>query len=285
MSRRHRLLFAYLGALALALVTVGLQPVAFQKSNAIRAVRTLPELGTGDALDVTNIVGAIPYQPGEVWSVLPAEKYRRTIEEGRGNCSQKTFGLAWWLDREGRPFQVVHLLPLESFLAGGGHTLLRARVDWRDQEQTALVDLRQGALPMSGDRPIDITDLAAGPIDGFHFELLNPGGADSTVYFGAFLDSAVVGVIPDPEIDRYFRFLEAVYRPLGNQRIEKLIYDGLALLLGYYPTIHVIDTDRLFAGRGVARTRYQATLWLLRSALVVLPAFLMMELLPHRERA
>jgi hypothetical protein len=285
MSCRCKTLLVYLGALALALVPVLLNPVALQKSNTVRAVHTLPELGNGAALDVTKTVGAIPYQSGEAALVLPSEKYRRTMEEGFGNCSQKAFGLAWRLDREGRAFQVVHLLPLRSFLNGRGHTVLRARVDWRGREQTALVDLRQGALPMSGDRLLDVADLTVGPVESFHFASLNPGGDDSDLYYDKFLDRAVIGVISGPEVSRYFAFIDAVYWPLGNARVDKFVYDGLALALGYYPTIQVVDPDYLFTDRVALRTAYQAILWLFRSTVVVFPAFFIIELLARRKRS
>ena len=284
MSPRRKWLLAYLGLVGLALTTAALRPVAFQKINSIRA-GSPPPLAAGEALDVAAVVGAIPYREGAAWSVLPAEKYRMTIERGLGNCSQKTFGLAWRLDREAKPFQVVHMLPIDSFLRGGGHTVLRARIDWRDPEAIAIVDLRAGALPLSGDRPIDVADLAAGPIESFGFAQLNPGGEDSSRYYGPPLEQAVVGVIPGEEVSRYFRFLESVYVPLGSARLEKLGYDGLAMLLGFFPTIHVDDTARLLEGRALETAWSRGALWILRSALVIVPLFVLLELFARRARA
>ncbi len=284
MLRRRWLFLIYLCALTLSLAAVTSRPGAYQKSNAIRGAAHFPALDRGRPFDVAATIGAIPYQPGVVGSVLPQQKYLQTIEGGLGNCSQKAFGLAWQLGREGREYQVVHLLPLDSFLDGGGHTLLRTEVTWEGRDAVGVVDMLQGALPLTRGRLVDLPDLVAGPIEEFRFALLNPGGEDSIEYYGEFLDTAVVGVISTAAIARYFRFLERVYVPLGNERLEKLVFDGLAIVMGFYPAIDVVEVDRLFAGRRLERAGYRTALWVFRSAIVIFPLFVGLELLARRER-
>lgn len=270
MRFRRALLWVYFGVLTFALGTALFRPVAFQKSNTILATSELPALVSAEPFDVVPVLAAVPYTTDAVWTVLPEAKYRETIEEGRGNCSQKTFGLAWRLDRDGQGFQIVHLLPLDSFLVGGGHSLLRTRVAWEDGAAVGLVDLLRGALPLTAERLVDVSDLASGPVEDFRFEQINPAGHDSSGYFGAFLDGAVVGVISGEEVGRYFRFVESVYVPLGHARLEKIVYDGLALAFGAYPTIRVPEAERLFAGHRLERGWYRGALWMLRLAPFVL---------------
>ena len=94
----------------------------------------------------------------------------------------------------------------------------------------------------------------------------------------------MLAYIPASEVARYFRFLETVYLPLGSERLEKHLYDGLALMLGFYPTIYVPEYARLVEGREVEWLTYRSALWVLRSALVGLPLLMLAALLGLRGR-
>ncbi len=90
--------------------------------------------------------------------------------------------------------------------------------------------------------------------------------------------------MPADEIARYFRFLETIYVPLGSERLEKHFYDGLALMLGFYPSIYVPDFERLVEGREVEWLSYRSALWVLRSAMLGLPLLTLAALLGLRGR-
>ena len=64
------------------------------------------------------------------------------------------------------------------------------------------------------------------------------GGADT---YKAFLDNSVVGVVAEKEVGEYFRFIEVLHFPLGHKKLEKIFFDGMAIIFGYYPTTYVDD--------------------------------------------
>ncbi len=284
MLARRTAIAGYLVLVALSLGAVMRAPVAVQKINAMVPAQDFAPIYGEESLDVADVVGAIPNRPDPVWAVEPSRKYQKTIVEGFGNCSQKTFGFAYLLDRSGLDYQVIHLLPRDRFLIGGGHTVMRMRYRYQGIERVGIVDLLEAALPVSASGYADIDTLVAGPLVDFRFELLNSETDGVSDYYGDFLEDAVLAYIPADEIARYFRFLEAVYVPLGSERLEKHVYDGLALMLGFYPSIFVPEYARLVEGREVEWFTYRSVLWVLRSALVGLPLLTLAALLGLRGR-
>lgn len=273
---RRGLAIGYVAVVAMALIAIGARPVAFQKVAVI-------ERGVGDSapgavavgasLDVDSVIGGIPYALEErmVWDVEPRSKYRRTILEGAGNCSNLVFGLAYHLEASSVDYQIVHIMHPETFLDGDGHTVIRTHFRHAGIEQIGLVDVREAALPRSGGRFLDVADLRAGPVSEFAMEKVVERPDRSSFYYASYLADAAIGVIPASEVRRYFRFVETLYVPFGSRRLEKYVYDGLAVMLGFYPTIYVEDLPRL-AGRNRAEwVLFTGSLWLLRSAVIVLP--------------
>ena len=173
MSARRGAMAGYLILVALSLGAAMRAPIAIQKINAIVPAQGFAPIDGEGSLDVASVVGAIPYRQNPVWTVEPERKYQQTIVEGFGNCSQKTFGLAYLLDQSGVDYQVIHLLPPERFLIGGGHTVMRTRYRYRGSERVGIVDLLAAGLPVSASGYADIDALAAGPLADFRFELLN----------------------------------------------------------------------------------------------------------------
>jgi hypothetical protein len=284
MSVRRTAIAGYLILVALSLGAALRAPIAIQKINAIVPAQGFAPIDGEGSLDVAEVVRSIPYRPQPVWTVEPSQKYQQTIVEGFGNCSQKTFGLAYLLDQSGIDYQVIHFLPPDRFLVGGGHTVMRTRYHYQGIERVGIVDLLEAGLPVSASGYADIDTLAAGPLADFRFELLNSETDGISNFYGDFLHEAVLAYIPASEIAGYFRFLEAVYVPLGSERLEKHFYDGLALMLGFYPAIHVPDYERLVEGREVEWLTYRSALWVLRSALVGLPLLTLAALLGWRRR-
>jgi len=283
LGRPPGVLGAYCGFVVLALALAAARPVAFQKLNSMVRTTEMAALSpNGKFLDFETVLEEIPYgDASQVWSVFPSERYRETILEGGGNCSNLAFGLAYLLDRRGLDFQIVHLMPRDRFLDGAGHTILRTRLRYRGTEQTAIVDVLAGGLPTTAGRPVDVDQLS-GPVQDFALASFNERKPGTSPYYGSFLGESSVGVISSREVAAYFRFLESVYIPLGSQRIEKYVYDGLALLAGRYPEIHVPATSAdPLEGRQLEVRAHQGSLWILRSAAVVFPGWILFVAFGH----
>jgi len=225
----------------LAILSLGLavsDPIAFQKLNTIVPADGFEALQLPDTpVGVVDIIEKAPIRRGPVATVDPAKKYRLTILEGAGNCSERAFGLAWKLRQSEVDLQIVHLLPQRGFVLGIGHSVIRIPYEDRGHTRVGLVDLLEGGLPTSNGEPLDIEDLTRGSISDFEIRPLTRLQDKESPYYGDFLDNVSIGYIPAREIDHYFHFIERVYVPLGNDRLEKILYDGLALIAGALPNI------------------------------------------------
>jgi hypothetical protein len=267
-----------LGFLGAALAVAASDPVAFQKVGALSGA-AIPPFDSATVVDVAPTLRAMPDRGSEgsstiVYDVLPLRKRQRTLGEGWGNCSSLVFGMAAELDAEGKEYRIVHLMPLEHFLDGTGHTLLRARFALPEGPRLGLVDVAAAAIPRSAGRPLEPEDLGRGEIPGFRLDPVRPESEDWTPFYAEdFQSDLVLGWITSADLARYFRFLETVYVDAGlPPRVEKIVYDGLALVLGFYPTIHA---DRLAEARQRHRLRFamhETSLWTLRIAPFLLVA-------------
>jgi hypothetical protein len=272
-NARRALTAAYLVLLAAVLAAAALRPFAFQKANSIRVTTgPIPSIDGGESFDVYGVLSGIPsdHDDATIWDVDPDAKYRNMLE-GRGNCSNLVFGLARHLQLEGFDFQIVHLMRPSTFLVGTGHTVLRTRFRLEGQEQVGIVDIFAGGVPRAGGRFLDVDDLRRGPIPDLTFSSWGGRPDRARQFYRDGLGEVEIGWIPGQEVAEYFDFVQRFYVPLGNRLLEKYVYDGLALLLGRYPEIHVSDVRPLAAGNPIAWPFYVCALWLLRSAIVMLP--------------
>jgi hypothetical protein len=202
--KRSRIYFACGLLILCALAISGTRPHAFQKLNTVVSAEGFEALlSPAEPVDIAGIIASTPVKAGAAVAVDPAEKYRLTIEEGMGNCSERSFGLAWKLRQTNVDLQIVHLLPTELFVEGHGHSMLR--IPYADGATTriGLVDLLEGGLPMGGGEPLDIEDLTHGSIDDFSVRSLSGLHDDQSPYYGEFLDGVMVGFVPAREVDRY----------------------------------------------------------------------------------
>ena len=261
------------------------EPKAFQKANiSYPAAHGIPNLATGTLLDVDKVIGGIPYRGGEVWAVEPSRKFEATIVEGRGNCATKTLGLAYYLGQSAIDFQIIDLIHPTTFLDGSGHTLLRVTYHHDGEKGVGLVDLLEGGLPYDGERYLDVADLVNGAIPNVRVDPLNKRKDDHARYFGEFLDGVIVAFRPAVEVNRYHSLLASIYVPLGNEKFEKYLYDGLLLLLGFLPSLHITDYDRLLESIGPEVYLHRFALWVLRSAFIALPFLSLIGWRLHRSK-
>lgn len=289
MSGRRIFTVVYLVGLLLGLLASALRPVSFQKINAIREVETpIPAIAAGPAFDAQGVLSAIPAKPDShegymVWAVDPDEKYRATIVEGRGNCSNKVFGLARHLETHDVDFQIIHLMLPRNFLSGKGHTALRTRYELGGTQHVGIVDVFAGGLPRTEQRLVDVADLQSGALPEFEFVSYGGEPVLARRYYERFLDEVEIGWISADEVARYFAFVQSVDLPVEG-RVRKYAYDGLAVLLGFYPTIYVNDLTALMASNPIEWRAFRVVAWLFRSSLVVIPLLAWLEWRDWRRR-
>jgi hypothetical protein len=101
--------------------------------------------GAENRVNIDGILRRIPYNSGAtVYEVRPEERYRKTIVQGNGNCSNLVFGLAYLLSEEGYPYQIVHILQVDGFLSGIGHTVIDAPIMLDGNRLHGIVDVLEG---------------------------------------------------------------------------------------------------------------------------------------------
>jgi len=273
----------FLISAALAGFFIFYSPVAFQKSASIRFVDgtdlMLPI--PGEHIDIEAILQPIPYSDSRmVYEVAPNEKYIQTIEHGHGNCSNLAFGLAYALSKQGHDYQIVHLMPINGFLNGIGHTVLHMPFRLTDEKHYGIVDVLEGGLPQTRSGFMHLDTLRKGSLSEASILSLNQRKDNESPYYDSFLDTAIVGVIYAQDVERYFDFLESVYVPLGNKRLEKIFYDGLSLICGTYPPNYVLKTDQeiLYKGKQAIRNLSIALLLCIRASLLLMTLFLCFRL-------
>lgn len=276
--RRSRIYFACGILTIISLGIAASRPIAFQKLNTIVPADGFEPLRRPTLpVDIVGIIEKAPFHPGSAVTADPAEKYRLTVEEGTGNCSERAFGLAWKLRQSKIDLQIVHLLPRSDFVLGHGHSVIRIPYEDDGETRVGLVDLLEGGLPSSGGVPLDIEDLTRGSIADFEIRSLTRLQDNESPHYGKSLDSVSIGYIPAREIDHYFDFIERVYVPLGNDRLEKTFYDGLALLFGALPKIYVPDYESLVREHRIEMWLQNAALWILRTMFLAFHVALILE--------
>ncbi len=265
------------------------KPNHFQKWNSIIAKdydnQNLQDLTLGtDVLEVSSFIGSIPYQPHPsfIYEVLPSKKYRRTIIQGDGVCSQLVFGAAYHLLQQGISFEVIGFLPPSTFLKGGGHVALRVGYQLNGHKQIGIVDLAEGGIPQSNGKLLDVKDIEHGAAPNFSILSLNFRKNNSSTYYGKYLDNTYIGRTPDNEVKQYFEFIEAVYIPLGNEKIEKYLYDGLSIILDRY--YHIYVSPGFFKGHEFERCAFISILWLIRITIILFPIIILFEIV-HAKRS
>ncbi len=291
---RFTLRVVFLCAVALAALLIALflsiSLVAFQKAAMLAPVDTMDVFLTGSAEssrsapDVRQLLEPIPYRDsGSIFDVLPQDRFHKTIKTGRGNCSNLSFGMAFLLLQRSYAFQVVHIIPYDGLFSGTGHTVLDMSYIIDGVTHRGLVDILEGGLPRVKDSFIDLPTLLKKHLDQPAILPLNVRKDVESAYYGNFLEGSAVGVVPRDEIARYFSFINRIYIPLGNKRLERIIYSGVAIVFGYYPHSYVSQEDyaRLFAGKSYLIWAAQALIWLLR----LIPLLLLFSLLFYVRRA
>ena len=272
---------ALLGAAVIAAVLLALfisiSPIAFQRASAI-VVAPEPVVdweAESPVLDVRRVIGAIPYRSSEViYEVLPERLYERAILGGRGNCANKVRGLTVFLNRADIPFQRIDIAPVDGFLFGKGHVLLRTKYELDGVTRVGIIDVLEGSLLAINGEFVDLPRFRTAQPFTIEMVPMSSRADQTSDYYGTFLQRSVISTTPPGDTRRYFEFINSIYMPLGVPRFERIFYNGLAVLAGYFPRLCVSQADynRLFGEQMYIVYAAGTLRWSLRAIVLLAPA-------------
>ena len=251
LPRRSRYAVLVVLLLACGFVVV-LYPHRFQKYNSIELYEgNLADIRMDlrKPLDIQAFLGAVPYRKTQnyYYATLPREKYERSLLGGDGDCSNFSFGAAYYLLGRGIDFDIVHFLPADALFSGDGHVALRVPYLYRGRSGAGVLDPAGGGVPLAGGRVLDYPELPASAAMATFVQINNRALPEYAGYYSAdYLRTVSIGITPAAAVERYFRFIETIYLPFHKPRLEKMLYDGMALLSGSYYPIYV---DKAFFDR------------------------------------
>jgi hypothetical protein len=219
-----------------------LHPIALQKAISIKAVKINKSniRTTYSYYSIEEIIKNIPiggsHSGALILDVLPEKKIYETIKNGRGNCSNLAFGMAFYLLNIGIDnFKIINIFK-NNILEGNGHTMF--------YYNEHLYDLVIGGEVLTSDRkPMSIDALVLAtkiPMD-LKFKKINKYCYnESNPYITKdFLYGAKIGIIQSKKVKEYFTFINRIYFNLGNTKLNKIVFDGLAIFFNKLPTVLV----------------------------------------------
>lgn len=176
------------------------------------------------------------------------QKFQQSVVEGDGNCSNHISSISWYLltELETDDFNIVHFFSKQSFTKGFGHSAL---------DIGGIYDIFEGGIWSHGDETlVTLADILSTSTLSDHQEFqiknLNPIRTNKTKnYVAELLDMNFIGVTSAKSFDRYVKFIDSIYIPFKDKKIEKYFYDGLALFLGKLPVVYVEgERDKIIEG-------------------------------------
>ena len=247
-----------------------LTPQKFLKLSTIREhdnIASLLRLSMKNVIDPGHLISKIPYRGGRFVDVLPERRYRKSLVEGKGDCSILSGGLAFLLLSRDVDFAMLHLLWVPGFPEGKGHVAMSVPVEVDNIKRSAIVDLQEGGLVIGSNGILSAIDLSNRAVGSAKIRPFHSSHDDRSKYYSREnLDKSVVGVMPKNEIQKYYAFVSDIYINLGHRVIERYVFDVLALMVGVFPRIYISSTDALIlqAAYGAAWYISQALLWAAR---------------------
>lgn len=269
------------GSASILMLAVGLflcleHPVAFRNSIVIRV---FPEgastrlAADPEGFDIAPLLKSINFWRSMEYDIDPEIRYRKTMLEGRGNCSNMALGFAYLLSVECRKYQILHLLYPSGFLEGNGHTVVNTAYRLNGRTQTGVIDIFEGGVAILEGRVLGLDDLRHGDLAKARILSLQRDGDTLTTTYMSRGERPEIGSISSVECERYFRWTKRIYFPMGSDKLEKYIYDAASLVLGFYPDVYVeaADFQTLFESHGKIRFLSIAFIWLVRGLLMAVP--------------
>lgn len=266
-------------------------PVSYQKIMSLTPAPA-PEIdweGERRILNAESVIGAIPYSGSDGLAlVLPSQLYEATLLNGYGNCANKCRGMSYYLEQRSMRFQRVELLPVRDYLRGYGHVLIRAKHAVGSDVRVGMLDMLEGGYLAKDGAALDLDGLRAASPFTVSIVPLNARCDRQSDYYGTFLETVVFAVADSEAISRYFRWVEMIYVPIGNPKVERFFCNASAIVLGIFPPLHVsqADYERLIAPNMGVYLMAQSMTWATRILLVLLPVLAaMLAFLTYRRRA
>lgn len=262
-----------------------LSPISLQKALTIKSTNIQGFEVQNDIdnynqyeFDVEYFISSIPYNSTEtIFSVLPKDRFNKSIVNGNGNCSNLVFGAAYYLLKNQLEFQVLHFLPVDNFIDGYGHTVLYMKFKFQNLDPNyGIIDIKEAGIPTFNGVPIDIDELLDPRYDIDLYELNFMNRERINYYEQELLNNNIIAVIESKSIRKYFKFLDKIYVSLGNEKFEKLVYDSIAIIFGYFPFVNVSDSDyqTLFLDKWLVLVLAYTWLWGIRLFIILIIMYL-----------
>jgi len=265
-------------------VLLYLSPQKFVKLASLRSpadISTHYNLSLQQTVEPQSLISEIPYERGRFVDVLPSRRYEKSIENGRGDCSNLAYGAAYLFIRENIDFSILHLLRVPGFPSGEGHVSLEVALQLDGEPKSAILDLLEGGVLQNDDGYISSADLIEDTPQGIIIRPFHPKKDRRSAYYTyKNLARTVLGFTPKKEVARYFKFVDALYINLGHRSLERYLFDSTALLLGIFPNIYVNaeDLTRIDEFYSVDRILSIFLLWAVRIGVGVLSIFLALRI-------
>tara|TARA_R100001143_G_scaffold61852_1_gene63671 strand:+ start:356 stop:931 length:576 start_codon:yes stop_codon:yes gene_type:complete len=161
----------------------------------------------------------------------------------------------------------MYLLNVNNFLEGYGHTVIYMKFKFKNLGLNyGIIDIKEASIPTIKDVPVDINGILdpSSIIEMYNINSLNRELAN--YYDQVVLNDIIIGTMDSVSIQKYFNFLNNIYFSLGNKKLEKFLYDSIAIILGYYPSLKVTESDynQLFSDKRVVLILAYSWLWSIR---------------------
>jgi len=223
------------------------RPYSFYKVIAIRSVKDFNGLIKTDTINsdlvTTNIISQLPEKRGTVYS-HNKEKRKQLFLEGFGNCSNQAVAMGTILSEQNKRFQVVHLMPVNEFLNGGGHTVLQTTF----RDTLMIFDLLGRSILKKENHLINYKDLDSlanrSSNQEIKFQILNTNRAKVESYYNPDSNNNfIIAIVPDEEYKKFYSFTNYLYTPEKETRITQAFFYSLTSLFDKLPHIYVQEKD------------------------------------------
>jgi len=223
------------------------RPYSFYKVIAIRSVEDFNDLIQTDTLNndnfTINTISTLPQKRGTVYT-HNREKRIKLFQEGYGNCSNQAIAMGTILSDYNKRFQIVHLMPVDQFLEGGGHTVLQTTYN----DTLMIFDLLGRSILRKENHLINYKDLdslakksSTLPIT---FDIINPNRAKVESYYNPdSINNIVIGMVPDEEYKKFYSYTKYLYTPENDSRLSQVFFYSTAILFNKLPHIYIQKYD------------------------------------------
>ena len=123
-----------------------------------------------------------------------------------------------------------------SFLNGNGHSAVQIKYN----NENIIIDINEAGIPLNNEKYLSIDNLKSITSQNLKQIKLNIVSDEFNQYFNKEIISKVeFGKSKQTDLEKYYRFIEFIYIPLGNSKFEKIFYDSIAIFYGYFPNTYV----------------------------------------------